>query len=124
VGDLREVFSKGNTMSIVSLADGSFQATVFFGIMTPRHFRYGSRDEAQELIDAEHVHKTLDSKGSQARCSDKRIVAAADAVANIPSDGNIDASNWARRIEHQIRSRVKGPRQASERQSAAISRTS
>ena len=94
-------------MSITLRADGSFQATVFFGMMTPRHFRYVSRDDAQELMDAEQVYETLDGKGSQARCSDKRLVAAADAVANIPSDGNIDASNWARKIEQKIRSRVK-----------------
>ena len=84
-------------MSITMRADGSFQATVFFGMMTPRHFRYVSRDDAQELMDAEQVYQTLDGKGSQARCSDKRLVAAADAVASIPSDGNIDASNWAER---------------------------
>jgi hypothetical protein len=96
-------------VSIISLADGSFQATVSFGSTAPRHFRYGSRDEAQELIDAVSVYKTLGSKGSHVKCSNKRIVAAADAVANIPSDGNIDASNWARNIEHQIRSRLKRP---------------
>jgi len=94
-------------MSITMRADGSCQATVFFGMMTPRHFRYMSRDDAQELMDAERVYETLDGKSSQVRCSDKRLVAAADAVANIPSDGNIDASNWARKIEQKIRSQMK-----------------
>ncbi len=66
-----------------------------------------SREEAQELIDAEHVYKKLGSKGTRDKCNDAQIAAAADAVANIPSDGNIDVSNWARMIEHQIRSRAR-----------------
>ena len=100
-------------MSIVSLADGFFEATVVFGVTSPRSVRYATREEAQELVDAQNVYKLLSSKTTKGQCSDARIIAAADTVANVPSDGNIDSANWARMIEHQLRSKAKPPKTTS-----------
>ena len=100
-------------MSIISLPDGFFEATVVFGVTSPRSVRYATREEAQELVDAQNVYKLLSGKTTKGQCSDARIVAAADTVANVPGDGNIDAANWARMIEHQLRSKVKPPKTTS-----------
>jgi hypothetical protein len=97
-------------MSIVSLADGFFEATVVFGATSPRSVRYATREEAQELVDAQNVYKLLSSKTTKGQCSDDQILAAADTVANVPGDGNIDAANWSRMIEHQLRSKAKPPK--------------
>jgi hypothetical protein len=97
-------------MSIVSLADGFFEATVVFGNTPSRSVRYATREEAQELVDAQNVYRLLSSKTTKGQCSDAQILAAADTVANVPGDGNIDAANWSRMIEHHLRSKAKPPK--------------
>jgi hypothetical protein len=94
-------------MSITSMPDGTFEATVVFGQPPARHVRYSTREEAQELIDAERIYKMLGDKGTRDRCSDVQIIAAADTIANVPSDGSIDVSKWMTVVEQQLRSRVK-----------------
>ena len=94
-------------MSITSKPDGTFEATVVFGNTPVRHVRYSTREEAQELIDAERVYKVLGDKGTRDRYSDKQIIAAADTIGNVPSNSSIDVSKWVTVVEQQLRSRVK-----------------
>lgn len=71
-------------MTVTRLLNGSFEATVLFGVTDPQRFQYKTRKGASDLVDAERIYKLLNNDDLRAECSNGQIHAAADAVLHAP----------------------------------------
>jgi hypothetical protein len=91
-------------MSISHLPNDLFEARVHFDSIEPKGFKYATRDEAQELIDAEDVFSLLRRGDTAAPCTNGEIHAAADALLRAPCEQDVVLLRWTHSKSRWIRS--------------------